>query len=173
MQRGRRHGITQEERKIKTGGSKGKMMFSYAWLGLWKEHVFPNIAMRPEDMVFSSRRTKFPWMKTSWKAINQSASTWFMLFVYDCKCKQLPEFIFMWTCLHCQPKGLPLCGLYTCNQHSPPRFNTWTAYERWSLTRRSSKLCNSSFLSPPHSMASVFRRNVVYTAVPMPIILFL
>lgn len=73
------------------GWSTGKMMFSYAWLGLRKEHVFPNIAMRPEDMVFSSLWSKVPWMKGSWKAINISVSTWFMLSVYRRKRKQLPE----------------------------------------------------------------------------------
>lgn len=51
MQRGRRHGITQEgEKKIKMEGGrelKEKTMFSYARL------VFPNIARGPEALYLS------------------------------------------------------------------------------------------------------------------------
>lgn len=52
VQKGRKHGITQEERMIKTGKGdrRGKTMFAYAWLGLLKGHVFPNWALWPEDI---------------------------------------------------------------------------------------------------------------------------
>lgn len=117
-----------KEKWTQEGWSKGKMMFSYAWLGLRKEHAFPNIATQPEDMVFSSLWTKLPWMKGIWKAINHSISTGFMLFAYRWKCKQLPGLISNVDMFTLSAKSTASL----CNQHWLPCFNTWSVYELWS-----------------------------------------
>lgn len=77
--------LRRKERWKQEVWSKGKMMFSYAWLGLWKEHVFPDIARWPEGIYLSV--DEIPLNDSYLKAINWSISTWFMLFVCKVRCK--------------------------------------------------------------------------------------